>query len=124
MLRYFATLLLPAVLFLNSPAPAQAQYLPRGAKPGWRARVPDLAGDYVTQGGDPCSVERRGRAYVFINENGSWARFVFTGPNRLEQVAGQWDRSVVCTVKRDRSGRTVLRFSSPNAPPGYWYSDD
>jgi hypothetical protein len=57
---------------------------------------------------------------VFTNEKGSWSRFVFAGPNRLEQVEGQWDRSVDCVVIRDERGRTSLRFDSPNSDSGYW----
>ncbi len=120
MLRYVSMLLLPALLFLVNPAPATAFGGPLGSGPGWRARAPNLAGDYFSQGGAPCSVERRGRSYIFTNDQGSWARFVFTRPNRLEQVAGQWDPGVVCTVTRDRRGRTVLRFNSADAAPGYW----
>jgi hypothetical protein len=46
------------------------------------------------------------------------------GPNRLVQVEGQWDPSVVCTVTRDGLGQAVLRFDSPNAPSGYWTRAD
>jgi hypothetical protein len=125
MLRYLWLLLLPAVLLIGPP-PAQAQWpQPGPPAPGWRDRPADgLAGQYLSQGGAPCSVERRRDSYTFTNEQGSWARFVFAGRNRLEQVAGEWDPAVVCTVTRDRLGRTVLRFDSPNAPSGYWTSAD
>jgi hypothetical protein len=125
MFRYL-WLLLPAVLLL-APAPTNAQWPPRpGPGPGWRSQpAGDIAGRYVTQGGAPCFVDRRRDSYVFVNEQGSRARFVFVGPNRLEQVGfGEWDPSVVCTVTRDRWGRTVLRFDSPNAPPGFWTQAD
>jgi hypothetical protein len=84
----------------------------------------DLSGRYLSQGGAPCSVRREGDGYLFTNDQGSWARFKFTGRNRLEQVEGQWDPAVVCTVTRDDRGRTVLRFDSPNAPAGSWTSAD
>jgi hypothetical protein len=83
-----------------------------------------LSGNFVSQGGAPCSVRRDGDSYIFTNDQGSWARFVFAGPNRLEQVEGQWDRNVVCVVIRDEAGRTSLRFDSPNARSGYWTAAD
>jgi hypothetical protein len=115
--------LLPAVLLL-APAPAEAQWRP-GPTPGWRYRArDDISGRYLSQGGAWCSVRRAGDSYLFTNEQGSWARFVFNGPDRLEQVEGQWDPSVVCSVTSDRRGRTVLRFDSPNAPSGFWTAAD
>jgi hypothetical protein len=118
MLRFIATLLLTGTLlgFGMSPASAQPPYR---MGQGWRG--PEIAGGYVNQSnGARCYVERRDRSYIFVNESGSRARFIFTGPDRLEQVAGDWDRSVIATVQRDRLGRILLRFDSPNAPPGYW----
>ncbi len=121
MSRFLWLLLLPAV-WLLAPAPAEAQWRP-GPPPGWRYRArDDISGRYLSQGGAWCSVRREGDSYIFVNDQGSWARFVFTGRNRLEQVEGQWDPSVVCAVTSDRRGRIVLWFDSPNAPPGYWTS--
>jgi hypothetical protein len=117
--RFLWLLLLPAVLLL-APAAAEAQWGPRPT-PGWRFRArDDISGPYLSQGGAWCSVRREGDSFIFINDQGSWARFVWAGPNRLVQVEGQWDPSVVATVTSDRRGRTVLRFDSPNAPPGFW----
>jgi hypothetical protein len=126
MLRNTALLLLPAALCLAYPAPADAAL--RYPWPGAALRADrgfDLSGDYInTSNNGRCFVERRGRGYTFVNENGSRARFVFTGPRTLEQVSGEWDPSVVARVSRDRRGRTVIRFDSPNAPPGTWVSVD
>jgi hypothetical protein len=112
MLRSLSILLLPAVLCLMSAAPAKAQ---------WRGRSgPDIAGDYINRSNDgECSVYQRGRSYVFVNENGSRARFVFTGPRRLKMVAGEWNPSTVVTVLRGRRG-PILRFQEANSRPGYW----
>jgi hypothetical protein len=89
-----------------------------------RARVQrgdDISGEYVNRSnGEYCSVEARGRGFVFVNENGSRARFAYAGPRRLEMVSGDWDPDVVVTVQRDRRDRPVLRFDSGNAAPGYW----
>jgi hypothetical protein len=125
MLRYLWLFLLPGVLLLV-PAAANAQWAPPGPGPVGRPQMTDsLSGQYVSQGGAPCFVERRRDSYVFTNDEGSRARFVFTGRNRLEQTGRtEWDPSVVCTVTTDRFGRTVLRFTSPNAPTGYWTSAD
>jgi hypothetical protein len=125
MLRYLWLPLLPAVLLL-APAAATAQWPPPGPGPVGRPPMTDrLSGQYVNQGGAPCYVERRRESYVFTNEQGSRARFVFTGRNRLEQTGRtEWDPAVVCTVTSDRFGRLVLRFDSPNAPPGYWTAAD
>jgi hypothetical protein len=119
MLRYASLLLLPAALCLINPDPAHAF---------WRAdrdgRPMNIAGDYVNRSnGGRCSVYPQGRGFVFVNENGSKARFVFTGPRRLEMVSGQWDPSVVVTVVPRRGG-PVLRFDSPNAATGYWVPAD
>jgi hypothetical protein len=122
MLRYLWLLLLTALLL--SPALTEAQWPPPGPR-GYGPAGAGISGRYQTQSGQWCSVQREDGGYLFVNEQGSPAHFVFTGPNELSQTgATQWDPSVVCTVSRDRSGRTVLRFDSPNAPPGYWVSAD
>jgi hypothetical protein len=41
----------------------------------------------------------------------SAVHFKFTGRDRLEQVKGQWDPTVVCTVTRDNPGRTAFTES-------------
>jgi hypothetical protein len=122
MLRYVSMLLLPALLFLVNPAPANDFDGPPDRWSGWRDRRGDgPVGEYTNRSnGGECSVYRSGRNYVFVNENGSRARFAFTAPRRLEMVSGSWDASVVVTVTRDRRGRTVLRFTSANSAPGYW----
>jgi hypothetical protein len=124
MIRALWVLLLPALLLL-SPAPTEAQWRQPGPAPGYRYRTREgLSGRYQSQGGAWCSVRREGDSYIFVNDQGSWARFTWAGRDRLEQVEGQWDPNVVCTVTRDYDGRTVLRFDSPNAPSGYWTSVD
>lgn len=120
MLRIFPALLLPAMLLLTAPAPADAYWpVPARARVGY-----NLAGPYVnvTNGGQ-CAVYPEGGGYLFVNENGSQAYFVFFAPNRLQQASGQWDPSVVATVTTDRLGRMAIRFDSPNAPPGYWVKE-
>jgi hypothetical protein len=126
MLRYVSMLLLPAVLFLVNPTPANGFWRPPGNGLGWRDRRDDgLTGTYTNRSnGKECSVYRQGRNYVFINENGSRARFVFAGRRRLEMVSGSWDPDITVTVSRDRDGRTVLRFDSPNSRSGYWVAAD
>ncbi len=126
MLRYIAMLLVPAALFLVSPTPASAQWQGPWRGQGWNANQGDaLVGDYVNRSnGGMCSVYRQGRGYVFVNENGSRARFVFTAPGRLEQVGGSWDPSVVVSVLRGRNGPPTLRFDSANAAPGFWVPAD
>jgi hypothetical protein len=116
MSRYFSALLLPAVLLLAS-APVVAQWR---VQP--RSHIHDgLPGAYVNaSGGGDCFVHSLGSAYAFVNENGSEAIFEFVGPRSLRQVSGQWDPSVVATLTRDRWGRTMIRFDSAHAPPGYW----
>lgn len=116
MLRTLAALLLPAVL-LMTPGPADAQW-PVYQRP----RFSDyIAGPYVnTSNNGQCYVQARGGSYAFINENGSEAIFQLVGPRQLRQIAGDWDPSVVATLTTDRGGRTMIRFDSPNNPPGYW----
>lgn len=122
MWRYVSMLLLPAVLFLLTPAPANGFWNPPGRAPGWRDRRDDgLTGTYTNRSnGGECSVSRQGRNYVFVNENGSRARFAFTAARRLEMVSGVWDPSIVVTMTRGRNGRTILRFDSADSAPGYW----
>jgi hypothetical protein len=117
MRRIFTALLLPAVLLLAAPGPVGAQW-PRHRR-AWMEH--SLAGSYVnvTNGG-ACSIYPEGSGYLFVNESGSQARFEFVAPNRLQQTFGQWDPSVVATVTTDRFGRRMIRFDSPNAPPGFW----
>jgi hypothetical protein len=114
MLRRALFLLLPALLLLTIPAFAPA--LPWD-NPGFGG----LSGNYVnTSNGGNASVMRDGRSYVFTNENGSNARFVFDGPGQLRIVEGEWDpRTRVFVQGRDRFGRQVLRFESTGRP-GYW----
>ena len=95
-----------------------------GGGPGHIRERDGLSGPYVNQGGDSCSVQREGDSYVFTNEKGSWARFVYASDIRLEQVDGQWDRNVTCTVTRDDQGHLILRFDSPDSPSGYWTPAD
>jgi len=121
MWRSLSMLLLPAALTLLAPTTADAS-LQAPLPPGWGSPgIGDLSGMYSTNQG-PASVQRRGRNFVFTNPSGSQAVFMFVGPGRLEQVTGSWDPSVVATVSRDRQGRIVIRFDSPNAPSGYWVS--
>lgn len=122
MIRNIALLLLPAMLLLVGPTPADASW----KVPRWGAyQGAGLEGDYVNRSnGGLCSVYRQGRSYAFVNENGSRASFVFTAPNRLEMVSGQWDPSVVVKVIRDRFTRPTLRFDSANAAPGFWVPAD
>ena len=126
MLRYLTSLLLPAALFVLCPALASAQLLPPPSRAPAREWVDDnISGHYenVTSGGD-CDVYRRGRGYVFVNERGSRAYFVYDGPGHLRLVRGEWNPSTQVTVSGDRYGRTVLRFKTWGARPGYWVSSD
>jgi hypothetical protein len=124
MLRYLAALLVPATIFVLSPAPADAQYPGPPRRPPARHWVSDnISGHYENvSGGGECDVYRRGRGYVFINEHGSRAYFVYDGPGRLRMVSGEWDPSTRVTVSGDRYGRTVLRFETWDERPGYWVS--
>jgi len=90
------------------------------AAPPFPARV-DLSGTYVNTSNDGvCEVYRQGRDYVFVNENGTPARFRFVGPGRLAMVSGVWNPDTVVTVGRGRDGRPVIRFKEPGNPPGTW----
>jgi hypothetical protein len=126
MLRHLSLLLLPTVLLLVGPGPADASWRPPWRGDGWRERVGiDLTGAYINRSnGGQCQVSRRGRGYDFVNENGTPAFFVYSGPRRLRMVSGDWDPDIVVTVTRGLRGRIVLRFDSPNAPTGYWVSAD
>jgi len=119
--RIGALLLLPALLGLIAPAPAVAQW-PVPPRPGvatWADN--DIAGTYFNASARGyCRVSHRGSGFLFVNENGSPARFVFTAPGQLQMVAGEWDPNVVVSVGRDALGRMMLRFDSPTAPTGYW----
>src|SRR5262245_25697891 len=111
------TLLLLAAVFFTT-APAKAQWAPN---PG----VGDpLVGQYInTSNGGFASVSPRGSGYLFINENGDPARFVWSGRNQLRMVSGRWDPNIVATVSQDAQGRTVIRFDAPSTPTGYWVKD-
>jgi hypothetical protein len=110
----YTTYLLPLLFIVMTGADIQSRPAP----------VADpLPGRYVsTTVAGACSVERVRGGYLFVNNVGSAARFAYTAPGRLEMVAGDWDPTVVVTVSRDARGRTVLRFDSQNAAPGYWVS--
>ena len=99
------------------------QFAPRGVPPFIQDNDP-LTGEYTFTGnGGACSVQARGRGYVFTNENGQSAYFVYVGRNRLQPSRpGQWDADIVCTVSRDRFGRTVLRFRTWAGSTSYWVS--
>src|SRR5262249_42905066 len=104
------------LMFMTDPPTVTAQGIPQ--RPAIRDSLP---GTYVNQSaGGQCSVYRRGSGYVFVNENSSAARFVYSGPNQLVWVAGDWDPNIVVTVMRSRDGRTMLRFDAPGTPTGYW----
>jgi hypothetical protein len=126
MLRYLAAFLLPALVFLLSPAPAGAQWpRPRPVPARGPRMSDDLSGRYDNvSGGGECDVYRRGRGYVFINEHGSRAYFVPSGPGQFRMVSGEWDASTRVTVSGDRYGRTVLRFTTWSERPGFWVSSD
>jgi len=85
----------------------------------------DLAGTYYNVSARAyCQVSPRRGGYLFVNENGSPARFAFSGPGQLRMVRGEWDPNVVVSVTRDAQGRMVLRFDSPTAATGYWVRVD
>ena len=115
MLSRVICLAFPALLLAgNSPATAQRR------PPPLPPQV-DLSGPYVNTSNDgACEVYRQGRDYVFVNENGTPARFRFVGRGRLEMVSGDWNPDTVVTVGRGRDGRPVLRFKEPGNPPGTW----
>jgi hypothetical protein len=117
-----AWLLVPAALFLLSPASAEAQ----GGRPmpdPWAGE--ELTGAYTnTSNGGECEVYRSRQGYTFVNERGSRAQFVSVGRGRLEWAGGGWDPNIVATVSQDRRGRTTIRFDSPRGRPGYWVSAD
>jgi hypothetical protein len=111
------------VLLLAAPA-ARSQGYPGYQDLGWRDRGPyDLSGPYInTSNGGRCQVTRAGPGYIFTNENGTPARFVFSGPGRLRMISGDWDPNTMVFVTRGRDGRLALRFQGPDPsqPPGYW----
>jgi hypothetical protein len=59
---------------------------------------------------------------VFVNENGTPARFAFVGPSTLELVSGDWNPDTFATLSRNRHGRPVIRFKEPGQPAGFWVS--
>src|ERR1043166_2660605 len=112
-------LALPFLLLVgNSIATAQ---WPRPAVPP----PGDLSGPYVNTSNDgPCEVYRRGRDYIFINENGTRACFRFVGPGELRMVSGGWNPDTIATVGTGRDGRPFIRFQEPGQRPGYWVRTD
>ena len=85
----------------------------------------DLSGTYInTSNNGTCEVFRRGRDYVFVNENGTPARFRFVGPNQLRIVSGDWNPNTVATVGVGRDGRPFIRFKEPGNRPGFWVLQD
>lgn len=119
MVRTLTAFLLPALMFVVTPAATKAQFPPSRA-----AQAPDLSGTYRHSGGGTCYIEARGRSYIFENEKGERARFVWASPRRLEIVStrGGWSPDVVATVGQDRFGRVVIRFTAPGADNGFWVS--
>lgn len=113
-----ALLILPVAFFLPTPAPGRA---PAPALALSSQIVNDLVGTYenISSGGY-CYVYGQPRGYLFVNENGSQAQFIYAGPGQLRMVRGDWDPSITVSVERDPFGRLRLRFDSPNAPTGYW----
>ena len=119
--------MLSRVLFFLSPALvlaggslASAQWGPPRLPP-----PPDLSGTYVnTSNGGVCEVSRQGRDYVFVNENGTPARFRFVAPDQLRMVAGEWNPNTIATVGQGRDGRPFIRFKEPGQRPGVWVPQD
>jgi hypothetical protein len=124
MLRTCHLAWLPAFLLLIGVPEASAQW--SRPYPGPPSRDPgrdDLSGFYMnTSNGGKCQVMRHWGYYVFINENGTPARFVFSGPDRMRMVAGDWDPDTMVVVQWARFGRPTLRFQGtrPGGQPGYW----
>ncbi len=119
MFRYAVPVFLTSALLLGAyTTEARAQW---GRAPAGN----DLSGRYINQSnGGQCFIYRQGGSYVFTNENGTPARFVYVGPNQFRMVGGDWDPRTVATVLgRDPSGRMVIRFVS-TGPPGYWVQED
>jgi hypothetical protein len=120
---YRIALLAGIVLLLGAPT-ARSQWYHGNADQGWRDRGPDdLSGPYInTTNGGRCFVARAGAGYIFTNENGTPARFVFSGPGRLRMTSGNWDPNTTVFVERGRRGRLALRFQGPDPtqPPGFW----
>lgn len=117
MMRHAAVVLLPALLLLLIPTLAHAQRFP----PPPPQTEDDLSGTYRNQSnGGECLITRSGRVFTFVNEKGSRAKFRYVAPDRLEQVAGDWDPNVVASVSRNRFGQFIIRFDAPRTRPGYW----
>jgi hypothetical protein len=105
---------LPALLFAGSFLTAQWP-LPRPPIRG------DLSGTYVnTSNGGVCDVHRQGRDYLFVNENGTPARFRFVNPGQLRMAWGDWNPDTVATPGIGGDGRPFIRFQEPGNRPGYW----
>jgi len=119
MIRYaMAAPVLVALAMLLAPREASGQ-----RRPPARAAEVNIAGTYenVSAGGTAYVYKRRG-GYLFVNEQGSEARFEYTGRGKLEMTSGDWDPTTV-TVGKDRRGRVRLRFDSGDKP-GYWVRAD
>ena len=121
-MQYLAAAMVGMAL-LAGPSAAPAQLPSPWGSPAAQVR---LSGTYrSTSTNRVCTITRAGGVYVFVNDSGSRARFVPDAAGRFVQVGGsEWDPSVVATVSLDRFGRRVIRFDSPNAPTGFWVSDD
>jgi hypothetical protein len=117
--HYIFSKSLLVLLVLNITPSAEAQWpRPYPDRGGWGA---DLTGTYVnTSNGRTCEIYREGREYVFVNENGTPARFAYVGPRQLQMVAGDWNPYITVTVNQDRDGRPLLRFKEPGQAPGFW----
>jgi hypothetical protein len=114
MIRYITV----ALLFLGSAGVAAAQW-PPPFRDRWVGA--DLSGRYVnTSNGGGAEVFRSGRDFIFVNENGTPARFAYVGPRRLQMVSGDWNPATVATVLQRADGRLLLRFNEPGQRPGYW----
>jgi len=108
----------PAMLLAGDSLMAQ-RFPPPPPPPG------DLSGTYVnTSNNGTCEVYREGRNYVFVNENGTPARFRFVGPDQLRIVSGDWNPNTVATVGVGRDGRPFIRFKEPGNRPGFWVLQD
>jgi hypothetical protein len=126
MFRYLGLFLVPAVMFLVSPAPVAAQWGPRIPGAG---RSPSMAegitGPYVNQEtGGTCFVYPVAGGYLFVDDAAQRVPFVPIGNGRLESVPTNRMRlpTITVTVGRDGLGRFVLRFDALGVAPGYWVS--
>jgi hypothetical protein len=126
MLRYFAALVLPAVLFLGAPASAHAQQAVMVPGPGGSpSRSNGLNGPYVNlETGGFCYVYPLGRGFLFVDDAAQRVPFAYAGAGRLRSVSvtGAPVPDITVTVSRETGGRIVLRFDAPGVIPGYWVS--